>query len=260
MTAAIRPRALPRAALAVGLLTLTGCAALGLEHPPTAHQPLPTVDQPSPPPKASARGDGSTLTDEQARAALLKESDLGAPWSATHGAATWRDGLLKATTTAGECQRLLDALYTDELLGAPARVAVGLDDADTDAQLRYQIGARRPADVDTALAWLRTMPLQCARFTATSEGGLLEDVQVVDAPLPDVGDVRQGLRVTLATRTSDDAPVVLTMDVAAVRVGEDAFAFTNAGLGDVPNDATQAAVQIGALRLEDVRRQGRAQV
>ncbi|GHI06265.1 hypothetical protein AQI88_36315 [Streptomyces cellostaticus] len=261
MTAAIRPRVRPLAALAVGLLTLTGCATLGLEHPPTAQQPLPTIDSPSPKPKKSARGDGSTLTDDQARAALLTEADLGAPWTATRGAATWRDGLLKATTSAGECQRLLDALYTDELLGAPARVAVGLDDADTDAQLRYQIAARRPADVDAALAWLRTMPVRCARFTAaTEEGDLVEDVQVTEAPLPEVGDVRQGLRVTLATTTSDGEEAVLTMDVAAVRLGEDAFALTNGGLGDVPNDATQAAVQIGALHLADVRRQGRAQV
>ncbi|MEU1401728.1 hypothetical protein ABZ471_05055 [Streptomyces sp. NPDC005728] len=260
MTAAIRPRVRPLAALAVGLLTVTGCAALGLERPPTAHQPLPTIDSPSPTAKASARSDGSTLTDDQARAALITETDLGTPWSATRGAATWRDGLLKATTTAGECQRLLDALYADELLGAPARVAVGLDDADTDAQLRYQIGARRPSDVDAALAWLRTMPAQCAEFTATTENGLVEDVRVVEAPLPEVGDVRQGLRLAFATTTSDDEQFVLTMDVAAVRVGEDAFALTNAGLGDVPNDATQLAVQIGALRLADVRKQGRALV
>ncbi|MFE3635009.1 hypothetical protein [Streptomyces cellostaticus] len=260
MTAAIRPRALPLAALAAGLLGLTGCAALGLEHPPTAEQPLPTVGPASPTPKAPDGRDGALLSDDQARAALLTQNDLGAPWAATRGAATWRDGLLKARSGAAECQHLLDALYADELLGAPARVAVGLDDADTDAQLRFQIGARRPADVDAALAWLRTMPARCARFTATTENGLVEDVQVQEAPLPEVGDARQGLRLTLYTTTSDDRDVVLTMDVAAVRVGEDSFALTNGGLGDVPNEATQAAVQIGALRLADVRRQGRAQV
>ncbi|WP_330458913.1 hypothetical protein OIB37_19665 [Streptomyces sp. NBC_00820] len=262
MTAVIRTRG-PRGAvaLAVGLLTLTGCATLGLETPATAPQPLPTIDRPKPKPKEPTRGDGSTLTDAQAQAALLTETDLGAPWAATRGAATWRDGLLKATTEAGDCQPLLDALYTDELLGGPSRVAVGLDDADTDAQLRYQIGARRPADVDTTLDWLRTMPAKCARFTATTELGLTEDVQVTDAPLPEVGDVRQGLRVTLAAvSTEGEDEAFLTLDVAAVRVGEDAFALTNGGLGDVPNDATQAAVQIGALRLADVRRQGRAQV
>ncbi|MEU0332439.1 hypothetical protein [Streptomyces sp. NPDC006193] len=263
MSPAIRPR-VPRVValplLAASLLVAGGCAALELDHPATAPHPLPTVDAPQPAPRASARPDGSTLTDEQAQAALITQADLGAPWTATRGAATWRDGLLKATTATGDCQRLLDALYSEELLGGPARAAVGLDDADTDAQLRYQIGARRPADADAALAWLRTMPERCARFTATTERGGLADVQVVDAPLPEVGDARQGLRVSLAGTAPDGEEALLTLDVAAVRVGEDSFALTNGGLGDVPNDATQAAVQIGALRLADVRRQGLAQV
>ncbi|MEU6667038.1 hypothetical protein [Streptomyces sp. NPDC046727] len=263
MSPAIRPR-IPRAVLlpllATGLLAGGAVAALGLRHPASAPQPLPTVDRSAVPSKAPARPDGSTLTDEQAQAALITQTDLGAPWTATTGAATWRDGLLKAQTSAGECQRLLDALYSDELLGAPGRVAIGLDDADTEAQLRYQIGARRPADVDAVLTWLGTMPQQCARFTATTQLGLVEDVQVVNAPLPEVGDVRQGLRVSLASTDADGQEYLLTLDVAAVRVGEDAFALTNGGLGDVPNDATQAAVQIGALRLADIRRQGRAQV
>ncbi|MGW4563884.1 hypothetical protein ACWEN3_16210 [Streptomyces sp. NPDC004561] len=246
--------------IATGLLAFGGCAALSLKQPATAPQPFPTIDRPSPTPRTTTRSDGSTLTDEQAQAALITQTDLGAPWTATRGAATWRDGLLKAATSAGECQRLLDALYSDQLLGGPARVAVGLDDADTNAQLRYQIGARRPADVDSALAWLRTMPAQCARFTATTQDGTVEDVQVSEAPLPEVGDARQGLRVTLAGTTTDGQEATLTLEVAAVRVGGDAFALTNGGLGDVPNDATQAAVQVGALRLADIRRQGRAQV
>ncbi|AEY90562.1 hypothetical protein SHJG_5294 [Streptomyces hygroscopicus subsp. jinggangensis 5008] len=254
------PRAVVLCLIGSGLLIAGGCAALGLEHPASAPYPLPTLDRPAPTPRTSAPAGGSSLSDEQAQAALLTQTDLGDPWIATRGAATWHDGLLKARTTAGECQRLLDALYSDELLGGPARVAVGLDDAGTDAQLRYQIGARRPADVDAALAWLRTLPARCARFTATTELGLVEDVQVVDAPLPEVGDARQGLRVTLAGTTSDGQEFLLTLDVAAVRVGEDAFALTNGGLGGVPNGATQAAVQVGALRLADIRKQGRAQV
>ncbi|MEU7422280.1 hypothetical protein [Streptomyces sp. NPDC040750] len=260
MIAEIRPRGLLLSLTAVGLLAVGGCAALGLRHPATAPYPLPTIDRPSSTPKASARTDGSSLSDEQAQAALITQSDLGAPWTATRGAATWRDGLLKATTSVAECQRLLDALYSDELLGGPARVTVGLDDADTEAQLRYQIGARRPADVDAALAWLATLPAHCAEFTATTETGLQEDVRVMDAPLPEVGDARQGLRVSVGAMSPQGQEYLLTMDLAAVRVGEDAFALTNAGLADVPNDATQAAVQIGALRLADIRRQGRAQV
>ncbi|MGW3203907.1 hypothetical protein [Streptomyces sp. NPDC001135] len=260
MTDAIRPRGLPLWLTVAGLLGLGSCAAFGLKHPETAPQPFPTIDKQAPAPKPSARADGSTLTDAQAQAALVTQTDLGAPWTPTLGAATWRDGLLKATTEAGDCQPLLEALYADELLGGPARVATGLDDTDTDAQLRYQIAARRPSDIDAALKWLGTMPAQCARFTATTELGVLEDVQVTDAPLPEVGDARQGLHVSIAAVDRDGQQALLSLDVAAVRVGEDAFAFTNGGLGDVPNDATQAAVQVGALRLADVRRQGRAQV
>ncbi|KOV63615.1 hypothetical protein ADK64_20815 [Streptomyces sp. MMG1121] len=256
---AIRSRARLQLALtAAGLIAVGGCAAFGLNHPATAPQPLPTIDRPTPTPKAGTNV--AALTDGQAQAALITQTDLGAPWTATRGAATWRDWLLKATSSAGQCGRLMDALYSDELLGGPGRVAIGLDDADTDAQLRYQIGARRPADVDAALAWLKTMPVQCARFTATTQEGLEEDVRVDDAPLPEVGDARQGLRVSLATTTSEGQETELTLDVAAVRVGQDAFTLTNGGLGNVPNDATQAAVQVGALRLADVRRQGRAQV
>ncbi|AYN40349.1 hypothetical protein D9753_17165 [Streptomyces dangxiongensis] len=266
MTPAIATRVarLPRAVLlpllGAGLLTAGGCAALGLNRPASAPHPLPTVDRPAATPRTSPRPDGSTLSDEQAQAALITEGDLGAPWTSTRGAATWRDGLLKATTSAGECQRLLDALYSDELLGAPARAAIGLDDADTDAQLRYQIGTRRPSDVNAVLAWLQTMPARCARFTATTELGAVEDVRVIDAPLPEVGDARQGLRVSVAGTTPDGEESLLTLDLATVRVGKDSFALTNGGLGDVPNDATQAAVQIGALRLADIRARGRAQV
>ncbi|MEU7499530.1 hypothetical protein ACFYMX_26130 [Streptomyces griseofuscus] len=257
----IRPRGrLPMFLTGLGLLGIGGCAALTLKQPETAPQPLPTIDRPAQSSKAPARPDGSSLTDAQAQAALLGQSDLGAPWTATRGAATWRDGMLKASTSAGECQKLLDALYSDQLLGGPARVAVGLDDADTDAQLRYQIGARRPSDVDAALNWLRTMPVNCARFDAVTPQNLQENVQVSELALPEVGDARQGLHITVAATTEDDQDVRLTLDVATVRVGSDAFAFTNGGLGDVPNDATQAAVQVGALRLAEVRRQGRADV
>ncbi|WP_405554100.1 hypothetical protein [Streptomyces sp. NBC_01171] len=261
MTGGIRTRGARVLLPLGGLLALSGCATLGLEHPPTATYSLPTVEKPAATSKAPA-GD-SALTDAQAQAALVTESDLGSPWAVAGGIATWRDGMLKARSEVADCQRLLDALYSDQVLGAPARVAVALDDPGTEAQLRYQIGARRPSDVDADLKWLSEMPAKCARFTATTQTGWTEDIQVSDLPLPEVGDKRQGLRLTL-TATDPENPDAdeqdLTLELAAARVGEDAFALTNGGPGDVPNDATQAAVQIGALRLADVRRQGRAQV
>ncbi|WP_327316512.1 hypothetical protein [Streptomyces sp. NBC_01235] len=241
----------------------TGCAALGLEHPPTAAPATPTVERSSA--KSTAPATAPVLTEAQAHAALITHTDLGAPWIPTRGAATWRDGMLKATTATPDCQKLLDALYTDELLGGPARAVVALDDPDTGAQLRYQLTGNGPAAVDRTLARLKTMPQKCARFTAKATGDTVLDAQVSELPLPEVGDVRQGLRVTLtiwatAEENPGGDPTVLTLDVAAVRAGEDAFALTNGGLDDAPNEATQAAVQLGVQRLADVRKQGRVQV
>ncbi|MEV6618286.1 hypothetical protein AB0N31_31360 [Streptomyces sp. NPDC051051] len=253
-------RSLLASVLAVtALVTVTSCATLGLEHPPTARPALPTVEK-SAPARPSAPVASPVLTDAQAHAALITGTDLGEPWTPTRGAATWRDGMLKATTPTADCRKLLDGLYSDELLGAPPRAVVALDDADTGAQLRYQVSDRRPADVDRTLAWLKTLPQKCARFTAKAPDGTVLDATVTEQPLPEVGDVRQGLRVTLTDWDTDGDPVALALDVAAVRAGRDAFALTNGGLTDVPNEATQAAVQLGVQRLTQVRKQGRVQV
>ncbi|CAL9505430.1 hypothetical protein SUDANB96_03562 [Streptomyces sp. enrichment culture] len=247
------------------LLGLSGCSALVLEkapapapsagHASAAARPSPSA-RPSAPPSPVA---APALTDAQAQAALIGEADLGEPWAATQGAATWRDGLLKATTARPECARLLDALYTDRLLGAPARAVVGLDDIWDQAQLRHQVVARPPAEVDRALAWLASLPGRCGRFTAASAHAGPLDVTVDDLALPEAGDARQGLLVTVTTRDPDE-PVVLTLLAAAVRVGDDAFTVTTGGLGDVPPEAVDAAVDLGARRLAEVRRQGRVQV
>ncbi|MPY36147.1 hypothetical protein FNH09_34475 [Streptomyces adustus] len=249
---------------ATTLLIASGCLSAdeGAPHAPI----VPASSAAATAPSAHAPSTTTALTDDQARAALITDTDLGGPWVPTQGAATWRDGLLKAKTPAGQCQRLLDALYADELLGAPARAVTGLDDSDTGAQLRYQVSGQPAKAVDGVLAWLKTLPQVCARFTATTTTGAVQDVYVTDAPLPEAGDARQGLHVTLTAVTGpkgqplDGDPATLSLDVAGVRVGGDAFAFTNGGMGDVPNDATQAAVQLGVRRLADVRRQGRAQV
>ncbi|MEU2288692.1 hypothetical protein ABZ614_43630 [Streptomyces sp. NPDC013178] len=252
-------RTLLASALSVaGLLTVTACATLGLKHPPTAEPAAPTVQRSSAAPSAPVAS--SVLTDAQAHAALISDTDLGAPWSPTRGAATWRDGMLKATTPTADCQKLLDGLYADELLGGPARAVVALDDLDTDAQLRYQLTDLRPADADRAMAWLQTLPETCAQFTANAPNDTVLEATVAELPLPEVGDVRQGLRVTLTDWDTDGDPLSLTLDVAAVRAGQDTFALVNGGVNDVPNEATQAAVQLGVQRLTEVRKQGRVDV
>ncbi|MBV7698237.1 hypothetical protein [Streptomyces sp. TRM70350] len=248
---------------AAGLIAVGACSGLASDVARYATSPGLSSSSPdsSPaPPKAPP-----ALTDDQARAALITEADLGDPWAPTQGIATWRDGFLKASAPRGmpDCQRLLDVLYSDELLGAPARAVVGLDDGYADAQLRYQVSAQRPTEVDRALVWMRTLPQRCRQFTATTARGVVQGVQVVDSRLPAFGDARQGLRVTV-TRDDDGQgagqPVTLTLDVAAVRVGEDAFTVTNGGIGEVYPEVTQAAAELGAKRLAEVRKQGRVQV
>jgi hypothetical protein len=202
------------------------------------------------------------LTEAQAQAALITEADLGEPWGPTRGARTWRDGLLKATTENRDCQRLLDALYTEDLFGAPKgpQAMSALDDADTGAQLRYQVAAHPPADVDRTLDWLKSLPGKCGQFAAATTRGGVQSVEVSRMPLPPVGNARQALRVTLAGETEEGELTYLTMDVAAVRVGEEAITVTNAGLDEVHAEVTQQTVQLGAQRLTEIRKQGRAQI
>ncbi|MFF9814449.1 hypothetical protein [Streptomyces sp. NPDC014006] len=246
---------------AATLLTATACSGryLDMEEGPTS---TPTTASSAARSSPASPTTAPALTAAQAQAVLITYTDLGPGWTPTQGAATWRDGMLKTTGAPGDCARFLDALYSDALLGSPARALVGLDNTDTGAQLRYQVSAQPRADVDRTLAWLATVPQRCAHFTATTARGVAQDVQISTASLPPVGDARESLRVTVTAPPAQDTeePTVLTLDVAAVRQGTDAFTLTNGGLSGVPSDATQAAVQLGALRLAEVRKQGRAQV
>ncbi|MEV7995764.1 hypothetical protein AB0O67_28855 [Streptomyces sp. NPDC086077] len=264
MTPCPRPRSAARLLLvsvlsASGLLAVTGCSGLASDVARYASSPRTAAGSPSG--SSTSSQSASALTDAQARSALVTEADLGDPWAPTQGVATWRDGFLKASTPAGtpDCQRLIDALYSDELLGAPARAVVGLDDGYAGAQLRYQISAQRAGDVDAALAWLRSLPQKCRQFTATTALGVVQGVQVADSGLPELGDARQGLRITV-TRANGNDTATLTLDIAAVRVGEDAFTLTNGGLGEVFTEVTQAVAELGAERLAEVRKQARVSV
>ena len=256
------PSRVPAVALALAaLLSATACSALST--PPTAPKPpitRPTSAAPTSP-KASPAA-STTLTAAMAQAALISEADLGEPWVPTQGTATWHDGVLKARTELPDCQRLLDALYADDVFGADARprAVVGLDDTWNEAQLRYQVLARPPAQTDRTLAWLSRLPRKCGQFAATTTTGAVFGVQVAEAELPETGDARQGLRVLLTGQSPDGEPVTLTLETAAARVGEDAIMVSNGGFGDVQTDATWTALEVGAQRLTEVRRQGRVQV
>ncbi|MEU0073910.1 hypothetical protein ABZ027_30830 [Streptomyces sp. NPDC006332] len=253
-----RARSLAASALALGaLLGTASCDALTT--PPTAEKPDYAATTAAP---TASPGGTPALTQAQAQAALVTAADLGEQWAPTQGVATWHDGLLKATVQRPDCRRLLDTLYAEDLFGANtrARAVTGLDDVWNGSQLRYQVVTQSPADVDRTVAWLKTLPAKCAEFTVTTAHGAVQNVQVTDAGLPGVGNARQGLRITLSGATLNDEPVLLTLDVAVVRVGDDAIGLTHGGLGDVSPDVTQAAVQLGAQRLAEVRKTGRAQI
>ncbi|MFD7700786.1 hypothetical protein [Streptomyces caelestis] len=265
--APVAARALLGCALsATALLTAAACAAgdrevpralpAGVSEPPaaSASSAPPAVKQPSPGPSA--------LSEEQLRAALITETDLGEPWMPSRGAATWRDGMLKAKAEDADCHRLLDVLYTEELFGPPAgpSATTTLDDAYDGSQLRYQVAAHPPADVDRVLAWMRTLPGTCERFEATTTRAGVQRVEVAELPLPEAGDARAGLRLTMTGEASDGVPTHLTVNLAAVRVGEDTITLTNGGLGAVLPEVAQAMTQLGADRLADVGRQARVRV
>ncbi|WP_261400662.1 hypothetical protein [Streptomyces salinarius] len=206
------------------------------------------------------------LTRGQARAALITAADLGEAWEPTRGAATWRDEVLKTTaerTGRPDCRRLLDVLYTEDLFGGSAttapRATVALDDPDGGAQLHYRITSYRAADIDATLAWLATLPDACGHFEARDEAarGAARDVRVTALTLPGAGDARGGLRVTVSDARTEEA---LTVDLVAVRVGDDALSLTNGTLDTPADDATRTAVEVGTERLTEARRQGRAQV
>ncbi|MGW4569839.1 hypothetical protein [Streptomyces tendae] len=263
------------AAALAAVLALTASACVGGGRgaegpvgpvPPTAQSPavLPSAELPP------------VLTRGQARAALVGADDLGEAWEPTRGAATWRDELLKATAERPDCRRLLDVLYTEELFGTGAatapRATAALDDVDGGAQLHYRVTSYRAADLDRTLAWLGTLPDTCGRFEARDAHGATRDVRVADLTLPEAGDDRRGLRVTVGDPAPDDGEEpradtrtdtgdgVLTVDLIAVRVGDDAISLTNGTLGTPADAATRTSVEVGADRLTEARRQGRAQV
>lgn len=98
--------------------------------------------------------------------------------------------------------------------------------------------------------WMATLPDKCDQFTVT-DGGEKRTVQVIETSLPKVGDAREGLRVTVQG-TTGGTEATLTVDVAAVRVGNDAITVTAGGLDGDEQDSVEQAVKIGTQNLKDV--------
>ncbi|MET7452994.1 hypothetical protein ABZT03_14055 [Streptomyces sp. NPDC005574] len=203
----------------------------------------------------------AALTPAGAQAALVTAGDLEDHWSEVGDAAGWRDSMLVGTVDvadfltakadAADCQKLLDSLHGQDLLGKPSGASALTGFEQNDSRLLYQVAAYDPAALDTSFTWLKSLPAKCDSFTVT-DGKDKRTVQVIETSLPEEGDARQGLRVTVQG-TSGGTPATLALDVAAVRVGTDAITVTGGGLDGNESDSVQNAVQQGTPRLEDVQ-------
>ncbi|MGC9541260.1 hypothetical protein [Streptomyces sp. UG1] len=204
----------------------------------------------------------TALTEAGAKTALITEADIEDDWTQVTDSevATWHDTMLIGTvdaddfltgkTDAADCQRLIDGLYTDQLLGKPSGASALRGFQQGDSRLLYQVAAYERSDPQESLAWLKTLPQECDQFTVTDQGEE-RTVQVIETSLPKVGDDRVGLRVTVKG-TADGDPATLTEDVAAVRVGNDAITVTAGGFDGAEDDSVEQAVKLGTQRLKDV--------
>lgn len=201
------------------------------------------------------------LTMAGARTALITEGDIEDDWTQVKSASRWRETLLvgkvdvadflTAKTDAADCQKLLDALYGETLLGKPSKVSALTGFQQGDSRLLYQVAAYDPKQLTTSFDWLKSLPAKCASFTATGKGGR-RAVRVTEESVPNEGDARQGLRVTVQGNV-DGTATTLTLDVAAVRVGDDAITVTAGGLSGGQADSVAEAVEQGTQRLKDVQ-------
>ncbi|MGW6542629.1 hypothetical protein ACWGBH_07220 [Streptomyces massasporeus] len=204
----------------------------------------------------------ATLSTDSARTALITEADIEDDWTQVKDteAENWHDSMLVGTVDvadfvsakaqASDCQRLLDSLYDDDLLGKPSGASALRGFAQGDSRLLYQVASYDRTDPQESLNWMAGLPEKCDQFTVT-DGKEKRTVQVIEISLPKVGDAREGLRVTVQGPV-DGNNATLTLDVAAVRVGDDAITVTAGGLDGDENDSTQQAVRQGTQRLEDV--------
>ncbi|MFE1029617.1 hypothetical protein ACFW5I_34590 [Streptomyces sp. NPDC058818] len=212
-------------------------------------------------PTGSPTASPSSLTASGAKAALLTEADLEDGWNQVQDADKWRDRLLvgevdvsdflTAKTDAADCQRLLDGLYRDNLLGEPSGPSALTGFEQGDSRLLEQVAAYDRAGLDDSLKWMDSLPQKCDQFTATDEAGEKRTVQVTEASVPEVGDAREGLHVTVRG-TAADNPATLTLDLVAVRVGTSALTVTGGGLDGDEAASVEQAVRQGTERLKTV--------
>jgi hypothetical protein len=220
---------------------------------PTSPQSSPTSSPTSSP--------ASELTETGARNALITGEDLEDGWTQVENPQEWRDSLLvgqvdvaaflQGKSDASDCQQLVDSLYDETLLGSPSGASALNGFEEGDSRLLYQVAAYQKSELDESMKWLRSLPDTCDQFTVSGGDSGDRTVQVVDMALPEEGDARQGLTVTMKGESGGE-PVTLTLDVAVVQIGANAITVTNGGLAGADHDTTSTAVEQGTPRLQAV--------
>ncbi|MET9153417.1 hypothetical protein ABZX82_19410 [Streptomyces griseoflavus] len=261
----VRPSRALACALAAGTLLATAACSDGETGAPSGSRTASTVAERGVAAQTASPTSTSTgpeLTERGARQALITSEDLEDNWTQVDNPREWRDSLLvgdvdvaaflNGKSDASECQRLVDALYDETLLGTPSGASALNGFQDGESRLLYQVAAYDKADLDDSMQWLKSLPDTCDQFTLTGGDSGDRTVQVIGLKLPDTGDARQGLTVTVKGNSNGD-PATLTLDVAAVRLGTDAITVTNGGLDGASHDSTSAAVGNGTERLKEVR-------
>ncbi|WTB92667.1 hypothetical protein OIE99_32550 [Streptomyces cellulosae] len=261
----VRPARVLAAALAAGTLFVTAaCSGSDSSASPesdasstVAERGLAAARTTSP----AASESPSDLSEEGARNALITPADIEDDWTQVRDPREWRDTLLVGSVDVAafvdgqsdvqDCQRLVDALFQETLLGKPTGASAVTGFQQGDSRLLYQVAAYDKAELDDSMQWLSELPDACDQFTLTGGDAGERTVQVIETSLPQAGDNRQGLTVTVKGESNGD-PVTLSLDVAAVQIGADAITVTNGGLDGADHDTTSAAVKQGTQRLQDV--------
>ncbi|MBN0045038.1 hypothetical protein JS756_13135 [Streptomyces actuosus] len=264
MTRPFRPARVVAAPLAVGALLATGACSNGDDEtasPQTTASPAAATSRAAAPAARATSSASATLTEAGAKTALITEADIEGDWQQVDDADKWKDDLvagkvdvdafLTAKADAADCQRLLDGLYSEDLLGKPSGASALTGFEEGDSRLLYQVAAYDKKALDDSMKWLTSLPDTCDQFTATDPQGGTRTVQVIETSLPKEGDARQGLEVTVQG-SADGQPTTLTLDVGVVRVGNDAITVTAGGPDGGAQDSVNAAVQQGTERLKDV--------
>ncbi|WP_330460992.1 hypothetical protein OIB37_31455 [Streptomyces sp. NBC_00820] len=241
-------------ALATGALLVTAACAGDDE----STRATPAVERPA---AASSPSPSPSLTKDGAKAALITEADIEDAWTQVDDAASWRDKLLTGKVDvaafltgkadAADCQKLLDSVYDETVLGRPSGASALTGFTEGDSRLLYQVGEYGEKALDKSLDWVENATAKCDRFTVDGADGEQRTVDVVSMSLPKAGDARQGLTMTVQGNAGGE-PVTLALDMAVVRVGGSGITVTNGGPSEVDHDSTKTAVQQGAKRLKDV--------